>query len=110
MTINRRFTRETEKAKPSTAGGQKLRGVRGRTGKPIQLTPKFAIPNQYDQYENWVEQTISYRSSPDGAFQSSTGIRRTLRILLIGSDSGSGIAYSSWPNQSAGYYERPSRA
>jgi len=33
---------------------------------------------QYDQYENWVEQTVSYRSSPDGAFQSSTVIKRTL--------------------------------
>jgi hypothetical protein len=33
---------------------------------------------QYDQYENWLEQTVSYRSSPDGAFQSSTVSKRRL--------------------------------
>ena len=33
---------------------------------------------QYDQHDNWVKQRILYRSSPDGAFQSSTVIKRTL--------------------------------
>jgi hypothetical protein len=33
---------------------------------------------KYDAQENWIEQTISYRSSPNGPFQQSTVIRRTL--------------------------------
>ena len=33
---------------------------------------------QYDDYGNWTEQSVSYRSSPDGAFQSSLETRRTL--------------------------------
>ena len=33
---------------------------------------------QYDDYGNWTEQAVSYRSSPDGAFQSPLETRRTL--------------------------------
>jgi len=33
---------------------------------------------QYDQHENWIEKVVLYRSSPDGTFQSSTVIKRTL--------------------------------
>ena len=33
---------------------------------------------QYDDYGNWTEQAVSYRSSPDGTFQSSFETRRTL--------------------------------
>jgi hypothetical protein len=33
---------------------------------------------QYDQHGNWTEQTVSYRSSPDAAFQDSTVIKRSL--------------------------------
>jgi len=33
---------------------------------------------KYDHHENWIEQSISYRSSPDAAFQSSTVIKRIL--------------------------------
>jgi YD repeat-containing protein len=33
---------------------------------------------KYDDHENWVEKAVSYRSSPDGALQSSTVTRRTL--------------------------------
>jgi hypothetical protein len=33
---------------------------------------------KYDDRGNWTEQSISYRSSPDAAFQSSTVIKRTL--------------------------------
>jgi hypothetical protein len=33
---------------------------------------------QYDQHQNWTEQSISWRSSPDGAFQPSTQMKRTL--------------------------------
>jgi hypothetical protein len=31
---------------------------------------------QYNQHENWIEDALSYRSSPDSAFQSSTVIKR----------------------------------
>jgi antitoxin component YwqK of YwqJK toxin-antitoxin module len=33
---------------------------------------------QYDDYGNWTEQAVSFRSSPDGTFQSSFETRRTL--------------------------------
>lgn len=33
---------------------------------------------KYDDHENWIEKTTSYRSSPDGAFRSSPVTRRTL--------------------------------
>jgi hypothetical protein len=33
---------------------------------------------QYDQQGNWTEKTVSYRSGPDAAFQSSTVIKRSL--------------------------------
>jgi hypothetical protein len=33
---------------------------------------------KYDHHENWIEQSTSYRSSPDAAFQSSTVIKRIL--------------------------------
>ena len=33
---------------------------------------------QYDDHGNWTEEIVSYRSSPSGAFESSSGRRRTL--------------------------------
>jgi YD repeat-containing protein len=33
---------------------------------------------KYDDRENWIEKTISYRSSPDGTFQASSTVERTL--------------------------------
>jgi len=33
---------------------------------------------KYDDHENWIEKAISYRSSPDGAFQESSLAERTL--------------------------------
>jgi YD repeat-containing protein len=33
---------------------------------------------QYDEYDNWIRKAVSYRSSPDGEFQPSTVITRTL--------------------------------
>jgi hypothetical protein len=32
---------------------------------------------QYDDRGNWTEEIVSYRSSPSGAFESSSGRRRT---------------------------------
>jgi YD repeat-containing protein len=33
---------------------------------------------QYDEHGNWTEETVSYRSNPDGVFESSPGRQRTL--------------------------------
>jgi hypothetical protein len=49
-------------------------------------TPAAALPSysevhysyKYDNHENWVEKALSYRSNPDGSFQPSTVLRRTL--------------------------------
>jgi YD repeat-containing protein len=49
-------------------------------------TPTPSLPSysevrytyQYDQQGNWIEKAVSYRSTPDGTFQSSTVIKRTL--------------------------------
>ena len=58
----------------------------GLTGETDPATAAPGLPSysevhysyQYDQHDNWIEQAISFRSSPDGAFQSSTVIQRTL--------------------------------
>jgi YD repeat-containing protein len=49
-------------------------------------TPSAGLPEysevsysyKYDDHENWIEQSISYRSSPGAPFQSSTVIKRSL--------------------------------
>jgi RHS Repeat len=49
-------------------------------------TPAAALPSyseahysyKYDNHENWVEKAISHRSNPDGSFQPSTVVKRTL--------------------------------
>lgn len=54
-------------------------------GETDPTTPAAGLPPysevrysyKYDHRENWIEQSISYRSSPDAAFQSSTVIKRT---------------------------------
>jgi YD repeat-containing protein len=55
-------------------------------GETDPRTPSTGLPDysevrysyKYDQHENWIEQSISYRSSPDAAFQSSTVTKRIL--------------------------------
>ena len=59
----------------------------GLTGETDPTTAAPGLPSysevryshQYDQHDNWIEQAISFRSSPGGAFQSSTVIQRTVR-------------------------------
>jgi YD repeat-containing protein len=46
---------------------------------PIPEESSVRYSYQYDSYSNWIEQTADHRSGPDGAFQSSTGRRRSLR-------------------------------
>jgi YD repeat-containing protein len=53
----------------------------GDPGTPAPGMPPYSEVSysyKYDDHENWIEKAISYRSSPDGAFQSSTVIKRTL--------------------------------
>jgi hypothetical protein len=62
----KRSTRLTAEADPST---------------PAPSLPSYSevrYSYQYDQYENWTERAVLYRTSSGGAFQSSTVIKRTL--------------------------------
>ena len=48
---------------------------------PAPSSPSYSevrYSYQYDQHENWIEKAVSYRSSPDGTFQSSTVTKRTV--------------------------------
>jgi YD repeat-containing protein len=48
---------------------------------PVAGSPPYSevrYSYKYDPAENWIEQSISYRSSPDAAFQSSPVTKRTL--------------------------------
>jgi YD repeat-containing protein len=58
------------------------RGTRsGKEPDPAAGPPAYSEARysyQYDQNENWIEQATSYRSSPDGTFQSSTVTKRML--------------------------------
>jgi YD repeat-containing protein len=55
-------------------------------GQTDPTTPAAGMPSysevrysyKYDHRDNWIEKSISYRSSPDAAFQSSTMIKRTV--------------------------------
>jgi YD repeat-containing protein len=55
-------------------------------GETDPRTPSAGLPDysevrysyKYDHHENWIEQSISYRPSPEAAFQSSTVIKRVL--------------------------------
>ena len=61
-----RSTRPTGDTEPTTA----------TPGPPSYSEVRHSY--QYDQHENWIEDALSYRSSPDGTFQSSTVTKRTL--------------------------------
>jgi hypothetical protein len=87
---NRRIFNEEEKIETTynehgDAASEITRSVR-LTGDPDPSTPTPGLPSysevrhtyQYDQHGNWVEQSSSYRSDPDGAFQPPTVIKRTL--------------------------------
>ncbi|MBZ5680747.1 MAG: hypothetical protein LAO24_11655 [Acidobacteriia bacterium] len=63
ITRSARMAEETDPSKPAP-------------GPPDYSEVSYSY--KYDDHENWVEKTMSYRSSPDGEFQSSTAIKRTL--------------------------------
>jgi YD repeat-containing protein len=58
-------------------------GLTGETD-PAAAGPKLPsyeevrYSSQYDQRDNWIEKSISSRSSPDAAFESSTAMKRTV--------------------------------
>jgi hypothetical protein len=49
-----------------------------RSTAPDRSFSEVGYSYQYDHHGNWTEQEISYRNSPDGEFQSSTIVKRTL--------------------------------
>ena len=57
------------------------RDKEGEAGTPTPGPPEYSevrYSYKYDDRENWVEKTMSYRSSPDGTFQASSTVERTL--------------------------------
>jgi len=48
------------------------------TGDPSTSYSETRYSYQYDQHDNWIEKVESQRSSPDGPFQSSPILKRTL--------------------------------
>jgi hypothetical protein len=52
------------------------------TGKPnppqLPISSETHYTYQYDQYDNWTEQTMASRAQPDEAFRPGTVIRRKL--------------------------------
>jgi YD repeat-containing protein len=58
---------------------KKIGGI--EEGTPAAGPPRYSETHysyEYDAHDNWTRQTVFYRSSPDGAFESSTETRRTL--------------------------------
>jgi YD repeat-containing protein len=64
----------------------------GLSGAPDATTPAPRLPDysearysyKYDRRGNWIEKAISFRSSPDAGFQSSTLTKRTLTYYQSG--------------------------
>ncbi len=70
-TYNEHGDKTTEITRTISAGGTKDEPL----GPPEYSEARYTY--QYDDFGNWTEQAVSYRSSPDGAFQSSIATRRT---------------------------------
>jgi hypothetical protein len=82
----------SDPAIPCASSGRHADGLgKGREseiGQGSQSDPNNAAPSpsysethysyQYDQHDNWIEKVESQRSSPDGPFQSSPILKRTL--------------------------------
>lgn len=58
----------------------KPRAEEGGSSPPAGMPPYSEVRHsyKYDDRENWIEKTTSYRSSPDGTFQASSTVERTL--------------------------------
>jgi len=74
-TINEHGDTESEVTRSTRLGGETDPTT------PAPRLPSYSeVRNsyQYDQHENWIEKAVSYRSTTDGTFQSSTVIKRTV--------------------------------
>ena len=60
----------------STEIGSEKEQSASRPGLPAYSEVRYSY--QYDDHDNWTEEIVSYRSSPGGVFESSSGRRRTL--------------------------------
>jgi hypothetical protein len=63
---------EITRSKPRAAEG----GSSPLAGMPPYSEVRYSY--KYDDHENWIEKTMSYRSSPDGTFPASSTVERTL--------------------------------
>jgi hypothetical protein len=73
-TYNEHGDKAVEITRRMQIGGQN--GQAQRSGLPAYSEVRYSY--EYDDRANWTEETVSYRSSPDEAFVSSTGRRRQL--------------------------------
>jgi hypothetical protein len=77
--IESTYNENGDKASEITLSSQ-LRDIEGSDQKsPLPPYSEVRYSYLYDDGGNWTEETISYRSSPEGAFESGTKRRRTLR-------------------------------
>jgi hypothetical protein len=60
----------------STRSGEEPDPTAPPPGPPAYSEVRYSY--QYDPRENWIEKAVSYRSSPDGTFESSTVVKRTI--------------------------------
>jgi YD repeat-containing protein len=88
-TTRRIFNEGQEIETAYNAHGDLASEITRSTGLTGATDPAAAGPNlpsysevrysyQYDQHDNWIQKSISSRSSPDGALESSTTVKRTL--------------------------------
>ena len=89
QTLRRIFNREQDVETSYTEHGdvsgeitrEKQIGGETESDDPSPRPPSYSevrYAYEYDVHDNWTRQTLSYRSSADGAFESSTETRRTL--------------------------------
>jgi YD repeat-containing protein len=76
--IETTYNEQGDKASEITRSTQIGSEEGSATGPGLPPYSEVEYSYQYDGYGNWTEEKVSYRSSQDGAFESSNGRRRTL--------------------------------
>ena len=74
-TYNEHGDKATEVTRTRSIGSETEQNT---SGARLPAYSEVRYSYQYDQHNNWTEELVSYRSSPDGAFESSTRLRRSL--------------------------------
>jgi YD repeat-containing protein len=74
-TYNEHGDKAAEITRSTEIGSEKEQSA-SRVGLPSYSEVRYSY--QYDDHDNWTEEIVSYRSSPGGVFESSSGRRRTL--------------------------------